>query len=81
VSAVGTFMIWGALAGVLLAAIAVLWRGIVRTRHHTDRDDPDAIWLGQLGEGSGEDASIDRRIAANDASRRRVARKGERWLP
>lgn len=80
-SAVGTFMIWGVLAGILLAAIAVLWRGIVRTRNRTDSDDPDVIWLGRLGEESGEDTSVDRRIAANDASRRRVARMGERWLP
>lgn len=74
-------MIWGALVGIPLAAIAVYWRGIVRARNRMDSDDPDVIWFGQLGEGSGEDTSVDRRIAANDASRRRVARIGERWLP
>lgn len=79
-SSVGIYMILGALVGILLAAIAMFRRGIVRTRKPIG-DDPDITWFGQLAEGSGEDTSIDRRIAAGDASRRRIARMGERHLP
>ncbi|WP_433179572.1 hypothetical protein [Actinoallomurus sp. CA-150999] len=74
-----TYLIWGALVGVILAASAVFWR--IRVRNHVDSDDPDAMWFGQLGEGAGEDAFVDRRFAAGDASRRRIARIGERRLP
>ncbi|GAB3989262.1 hypothetical protein GCM10029978_113900 [Actinoallomurus acanthiterrae] len=74
-----TFMIWGVLIGIALAAGAVFWR--VRARDHADGDDPDVSWFGQLGEGSGEDTFLDRRFAAGDASRRRIARIGERRLP
>lgn len=80
-SAVNTYMIWSVFAGIPLAAIAVSWRGIVRARNHADGDDPDLAWFGQLGEGPGEETPVDRRIAAGDASRRRVARIGQRWLP
>lgn len=72
-------MIWAALVGIALATGAVFWR--VRAQNHMDSDDLDASWFGQLGEGSGEDTFVDRRIAAGDASRRRIARIGERRLP